>query len=82
MRRQQLRRRAPGRSSLAAAGAELAQGGWGRTKLARILVAVAGALVALAGDAPSTASGSRAPSIRPGRRCYTEEKKKEKSLGG
>ena len=61
MRRQQLRCHASGRSSLAAARAELAHGGWGGAKLARTLVAVAGALVALAGDAPSTASGSRAP---------------------
>ena len=66
---------------LTAAGAELAHGSWGGAKFARTLVGVAGALVALAGDAPSTASGSRAPSIRPGRRCYTEEKKKEGGLG-
>ena len=40
-RRQQLRRRAPRRSSLVAAGAELTHDGWGGAKLARTLVTVA-----------------------------------------
>ena len=62
-------------------GAELAHSGRGGAKLIRMLVAVAGALVALAGDAPSTASGSRVPSIRSGRRCYMEEKKKRGRFG-
>lgn len=65
--RQQLRRCAPGRSSLAAAGA----------KLARTPVEMAGAPVVLAGDAPSAASGSR-PSIWPGRRPATGKRRERK----